>query len=140
MTSYTLDRSNGPPLKFEGQLVAETAGSFDENGRGYAIILFQSNDGFVVDIKFWSAKDCDPVVVAEFVELSEDVEKVLYVFEPLEHLHRDYVASLGAEARQTLTTQLFKLYDKEVRQVLKTAGLASPLTPQAPSNLNSKAV
>ncbi len=139
MTQYTIERTNGPKLAFDGQLVADTSGSFDENGQGYAVALFRASDGYVVDIKFRSAKDAEPIEVAEFVEHAEDVEKVLFVFEPLEQLDQTYVDSLSAEARQSLTSELFKLYDKEVRCVLKAAGLGSQQGEPLDANVKTRA-
>lgn len=130
-TNYLLNRSQGPALSFEGDLLAETRGMADERGARYALAVYRTDDGYVVETRFWPAADAEPVMLAEFVEQLEDVEKVLYVFEPLEHLSPNYVDELTPESRQALTNRLFKLYDKEVAAIFKALGLTQPASPPA---------
>ncbi len=124
MTLYKLNRTNGPELSFDGELLTETRGAPDPLGRRYVVAVYRSRDGYVVEIRFWQAADAAPAIVAEFVEQPEDVDKVLYVFEPLEQLAPLSTKDLSKDERQALTNQLFKLYDKEVASALKELGLS----------------
>ena len=125
MPTQTLNRTNGPALTFDGDLLTETPGQVDDKGRRYVVAIYRSEQGYVVEIRFWQSANVAPVILAEFVEQPEDVEKVLFVFEPLEHLPAEWIGDLNAEARRVLTSHLFKLYDKEVACALKELGLAT---------------
>lgn len=118
MTAFKIDRNDLPPLEFEGELIFRTSGPRDGRQRGYDLHLYAAGDRFVPVIEFVTAANRPPITIAEIVDDAENVEKFFFVFEPLEYLDQHVVEEIGAEQRQALTLQLFRLYDAEVAKTL----------------------
>jgi len=123
METFRISRSPQDPLEFEGILLAKATSPQHpgaDGQRGYELSLYrQAKNGFVLTISFWT--NCPnerSVVQAEVVDEPKDVENVLLVFEPCEHLNQKAVRALPDEQRQRLQKCLCRLYDEQVTQIL----------------------
>jgi hypothetical protein len=123
MVRISIPRTDQTDLSFDGQLLACSMSERDDQGRHYVVSTYQRDcDGaltYVPTIQFVSTLPSEAsFTIAEVVEDPTDVQKFFYVFEPLEHLPCELVENMSARARQELTQQLFRIYDRAVAKTL----------------------
>ena len=125
METYRISRTHQDALEFDGLLLATATSpqlESERGWRGFELMLYRpACGGFVISIEFLTTCPHERhVLQAEVVDQPKDVENVMLVFEPCEHVDQKALRMLQDEPRHRLQKRLCRLYDEQVTQILDT--------------------
>ena len=138
VNNIRIQRTRGPEVTFEGELVARSPGDRNDDatgGRWHDITVYRtSTDKWVVCIHYDTRVPSEePIVDAEVVDDPHEIELVLQIYQPNEYVDRTGLRTLSEEARNKLKRQLFATYDRQVEDVLTVLRAANVLQESRPS-------
>lgn len=138
VSNICIQRTRGPEMTFEGELVARSLGNRNNDstgGRWNDITVYRTNmNKWVVCIHYETRFPSEePIVDAEVVDLPHEIELVLQIYQPNEYVDRTELRTMNEEARNKLVRQLFATYDRQVEDVLTVLRAANVLQESRPA-------
>lgn len=123
MQKHEVQRTDSEALVFEGDLLrtARSANYETEEGtRSYELSLYALADGrYVISIAYLTTCAQErSIIQAEILNAPQDVEDMLLVFEPCEHVDRKALRALPEEQRHRMRKTLYNKFDGQVSEIL----------------------
>jgi hypothetical protein len=119
----TIRQTNGPDVEFNGRLVARAEGPRDRPfiyGRWHDITVYACADGtWAVQIDFGTLCVRElPHTEVEIVDRPDEIETVLLVHSPTEHLNMEWIRPRYENDKQRFLKSLHANYDALVSRVV----------------------